>query len=115
MLRLIANHANRNPAAVALVALGRPSLTYALLCPEIEEHAQTLRAVGLGKEDRVALLLPNGPEGALGFIATSTICVCLPLNPLCTANELDIALSHPKPKGVDSLGPASMVKGALWP
>lgn len=54
--------------------------------------------MGISKEDRVALLLPNGPEAALSFLATSTISVCAPLNPVCTVNELDAALSHIKPK-----------------
>src|SRR5262249_32031002 len=44
------------------------------------------------------LLLPNGPEAAVGFLATSAICVCAPLNFVCTANELDAALSHLKAK-----------------
>jgi oxalate---CoA ligase len=91
---LIADHADVNPAAVALLAPGRPSPTYARLCAEIEERAQILRA--LGKEDRAALLLPNGPEGALGFLATSTVSLCAPIIPRCTTSELDTAFSHLK-------------------
>jgi oxalate---CoA ligase len=94
MLRLIADHAERDPATVALLTRGRPSLTST--CAEIGEHAQIRRAIDFGKEDRVALLLPNGPEGALGFLANPGVCVCAPLKPMCTANEL--ALSRLKPK-----------------
>jgi oxalate---CoA ligase len=108
MLRLIADHADLNPAAVALLAPGRPSLTFARLCAEI------LRAIGLGKEDRVALLLPNGPEGALGFLATSTVSVFAPVNPICMANELATVLSHLKPK-VLVAWPTLMAKGVPWP
>ena len=97
-ISLIADHATDNPAAFALLAPGRPPLTYARLHAEIWEHAHVLRAMGISKEDRVALLLPNGPEAALSFLATSTISVCAPLNPVCTVNELDAALSHIKPK-----------------
>jgi oxalate---CoA ligase len=104
MLRLIADHADRNPAAVALLAPARPSLTY----------AQILRAIGLGKEDRVAFLLPNGPKGAPGFLATSTVCVFSPVNPMCVANELATALSHLKPK-VLVAWPTLMAKGVPWP
>jgi oxalate---CoA ligase len=95
---LIADQADVNPAAVALLAPGRPSLTYARLCAEIEERAQILRAIGLGKEHRTALLLPNGPEGALGFLATSTVSLCTPIIPMCTTSELDTAFSHLKPR-----------------
>src|ERR1700730_12802501 len=98
MLRLIADHANHNPAAFALLAPGRVPLTYARLHAEIQQHAHVLSAFGIGKEDRVALLLPNGPEAAVGFLATSAICVCAPLNFVYTANELDAALSPLKPK-----------------
>jgi acyl-coenzyme A synthetase/AMP-(fatty) acid ligase len=84
--------------AIALMFSMTRSLTYARLHAEIWEHAQVLRAIGISKEDRVALLLPNGPEAALSFLATSTISVCAPLNPVCTVNELDAALSHIKPK-----------------
>jgi oxalate---CoA ligase len=114
MLRLIADHADRNPAAIALLAPGRPSLTYARLCAEIEEHAQILRAIGVGKQDRVALLLPNGPEGALGFLATSTSSVFSPVNPMCMENELATALSHLMPK-VLVAWPTLMAKGVPWP
>src|SRR5215831_1631276 len=113
MLRLIADHADRNPAAVALLAPGRPSLTYARLYAEIQKHAHTLRAIGLGKEDRIALLLPNGPEAALGFLATSVVSVCAPLNPMCTANELDTALSHLKPKVLIAWPDLDGEKGAV--
>jgi oxalate---CoA ligase len=114
MLRLIADHADRNPAAVALSAPGRPSLTPTRLCAEIGEHAPILRAIDLGKEDRVALLLPNGPKGALGFLATPMVSVCVPLNPMYTANKLDTALSRLKPKLLIAWSDRWR-KGALWP
>jgi acyl-CoA synthetase (AMP-forming)/AMP-acid ligase II/thioesterase domain-containing protein/acyl carrier protein len=101
MLRLIANRAADNPTAFALLAPGRRSpLTYERLYAEIEGHARALRAVGVGKEDRVALLLPNGPEAAVGFLATSAISACAPLNPICGTNELDAVLSNLKPKAL---------------
>ena len=98
MLRLIADRAAVNPAAFALLAPGRPPLTYTRLYGDTWEHAQVLRAIGISKEDRVALLLPNGPEAVVSFLATSAISVCAPLNPVCTVNELDAALSHLKTK-----------------
>jgi acyl-coenzyme A synthetase/AMP-(fatty) acid ligase len=57
-ISLIADHATDNPAAFALLAPGRPPLTYARLHAEIWEHAHVLRAMGISKEGRVALLLP---------------------------------------------------------
>src|SRR5207249_4972181 len=72
----------------------------ARLHAEIWEHARRLRAIGISKKDRVALLLPNGPEAALSLLATSTVSICAPLNPICTVNELDAALSHLGPKAL---------------
>jgi oxalate---CoA ligase len=95
---LIADQAVDNPAAFALLAPGRTPLTYKRLYAEIREHAHVLRAMGINREDRISLLLPNGPEAAVSFLATSTICVCAPLNPVCTVHEVDIALSRLKPR-----------------
>ena len=113
MLRLISDRTVDYPSAFALLAPGRPPLTYARLRDEIREHAHALRAIGIGKEDRVALLLPNGPEAALSFLATSAISVCAPLNPGCTANELDTSLSHLKPKALIASPALDVEKHAL--
>ncbi len=95
LLRLVADHADRNPAAAALLAQGCPSLTTMRLCVETGEHAQILRAIRLGQEDRVALLCRM--DRREGSALTPTRCVCAPLNPLCTTNELDTTLSHLMP------------------
>jgi oxalate---CoA ligase len=100
ILRVIADHAANNPGALALLAPGRQPLTYGRLYAEIEENAHALSAIGIGKEDRVALLLPNGPEMALSFLAISAIAACAPVNPACKANEFDAALSSLKPKAL---------------
>ena len=100
MLRLIASRAIDNPTAIALLAPARPPLTYERLYAEIRDHAHTLRAIGIGEQDCVALLLPNGPEAAVGFLASSAISACAPLNPISGTNELDAALSLLKPKAL---------------
>ena len=38
--------------------------------------------------DRVALLMPNGPELALAFVAVLSYCSCAPLNPAGTEAEI---------------------------
>lgn len=98
MFRLIVDHADHNPFALALLAPGRVPLTYARLHAEIREHTRVLGAIGVRREDRVALLLPNGPEAAVALLATSAISICAPLNPVCAANEIDGALSQLNPK-----------------
>jgi acyl-CoA synthetase (AMP-forming)/AMP-acid ligase II len=46
-----------------------------------------LRSFGLGRTDRVAVVLPDGIETAMATVAVATGAVCVPLNPGFTADE----------------------------
>src|SRR5580658_4069833 len=48
-------------------------LTYAQLAAEVARVARGLRALGVGKGDRVAALLPNVPEAIIGLLATASL------------------------------------------
>src|SRR5262249_38238781 len=102
-----------NPDAFALLAAGRRPLTYVRLYDEILEQARLLRAIGIGKEDRVALLLPNGPEAALSFLSTSAISACAPLNPIFMQYALDASHSLIKHKLLYSSPDLDVEKRAL--
>jgi hypothetical protein len=95
LLRLIADHAARNPAAAALLAQGRPSLTTMRLRAETGGARSNPSRHSPWPGDRVALLCRM--DRREGSVLTPTICVCAPLNPLCTTNELDTTLSHLMP------------------
>ena len=47
----------------------------------------------MGRNDRVALVLPNGPEMAVAFLAVAAGATCAPLNPAYSANEFDLYLA----------------------
>src|SRR5271170_6075162 len=47
--------------------------TYAELAREVARVAKGLRALGVGRGDRVAALLPNVPEAVIGLLATASI------------------------------------------
>ena len=111
--RVIADHAVRDPGALALLAPGRRPLTYGQLYAEVEENAQTLSAIGIGHGDRIAVLLPNGPEMALSFLAISSITACAPLNVTCTANEFDTTLSNLKPNALIAAPDLDVAKRAV--
>lgn len=104
----IASQAARSPSAPALLAPGRAPLSYARLLGHLDDVVRSLTAVGLGRGDRVAIVLPNGAEMALAFLAVSTCATSAPLNPAYRAPEFDFYLSDLKPKvlillaGVDS-------------
>jgi len=86
-------HATRGPDAVAIMAPGRAALTYGSLGRQIDQTAATLNALGVGRHDRVALVLPPGPEMALALIAVASTATCAPLNPILRADEFDFHLS----------------------
>jgi acyl-CoA synthetase (AMP-forming)/AMP-acid ligase II len=48
---------------------------------QIERTVLALRKRGIAPEDRVAVVLPNGPELAMSFLAISSAAVFAPLNP----------------------------------
>ena len=52
-----------------------------------------LNRFGIGRNDRVAMVLPNGPEMAAGFLAIASGATTAPLNPSYKAEEFDFYLS----------------------
>ncbi|HXH20687.1 MAG TPA: acyl--CoA ligase [Dehalococcoidia bacterium] len=65
----------------ALISTGRLSLSHAGLRAAVERMRSQLRAAGVRRGDRVAIVLPNGPEMALAFLAVATCATAAPLNP----------------------------------
>ena len=76
-----------------LLASGRMPLTYGRLHRHIDDVVQRLRALGVGCKDRVALVLPTGPEMAVAFLAVAVGATCAPLNPASSTDELDLYLA----------------------
>lgn len=84
----------------AIGAPGRPWLSYGELKKLVDDTLAALNGVGIGRDDRVALVLPNGPEMASCFIAVASGAASAPLNPACRADELALCLGDLKPKAV---------------
>jgi acyl-CoA synthetase (AMP-forming)/AMP-acid ligase II len=81
--RTIAELLQRGAAeAPALRATGgRPPLRHAGLRALAERTVAALNAKGIGRGDRVAIVLPNGPEMAACFVAVACGATTAPLNP----------------------------------
>ena len=79
---------------VALFAPGRKGLIYSELQQQLRRTIEKLHWAGIGRGDRVAIVLPNGPELATALLAVSSCAVSAPLNPGYTANELDYFVSQ---------------------
>jgi acyl-CoA synthetase (AMP-forming)/AMP-acid ligase II len=90
---LIANRARQVSGDIAVTAPGRLPLTYGQLASQIGEMAMRLNEFGLGRNDRVAVVLPNGPEMAVAFLSVVSAATCAPLNPAYREKEFDYYLS----------------------
>jgi acyl-CoA synthetase (AMP-forming)/AMP-acid ligase II len=80
-------------AAVAFAASGCPPLTYGGLRDHVERTVASLNRLGIGRNDRVALVLPNGTEMATAFVAVAAGTTSAPLNPAYRADEFEFYLS----------------------
>ena len=78
---LVAEPARSRPGAPAILAPGRPALTYSALEQQVRHCAGILRSAGVPPTGRVAVVLPNGPEMAVAFLAVAGCAACVPLNP----------------------------------
>ena len=84
---LLREHAERQPHAIAILAPGRPPLTYGDLWRQVQRIANTLQSRGVTPTARVAVVLPNGPEMAATVLGVAACAVCAPLNPAYRLEE----------------------------
>lgn len=103
--------------APAVLAPERAALSHGALRRQIRAAAEQLHALGLGRNDRVAIVLPNGPEMATAFLSVAACASTAPLNPAYRADELDFYLSDIGAKAIlvaeGETGPAVEVAGKL--
>ena len=71
----------------AILAPGRASLRFADLPEVLEMVRRDLTRLGIGPTDRVALILPRGPETTVCSLAVAACAICAPLNPDYTEDE----------------------------
>ena len=62
-------------------------MTYGALCMQASDVVRGLRSMGVARTDRVAVVLPDGPEAAVAMVAVAAGAVCVPLNPGFTYDE----------------------------
>ena len=86
--------------APAIRAPDRESLTYAALGEQVWRTGRALRGAGIGPDDRVAIVLSNGPAMASAFVCMTPWCAVAPLNPAYKADEFDFYLSDLEAKAL---------------
>ena len=78
--QLIFEQIHHTRDSIAIYAPSRSPLTYNQLLIQINQTITALGTMGIGRGDRVALVLPDGPEMAVAFLAVSSCAVSAPLN-----------------------------------
>src|SRR6185503_16912911 len=82
----------------AILAPERPVLTFGALRELAKDTIARLNALGVGRNDRVAIVLPNGPEMAAAFVPIAAGATTAPLNPAYRAEEFEFYLTDLRAK-----------------
>jgi acyl-CoA synthetase (AMP-forming)/AMP-acid ligase II/thioesterase domain-containing protein/acyl carrier protein/2-polyprenyl-3-methyl-5-hydroxy-6-metoxy-1,4-benzoquinol methylase len=85
--------AERNNNATAILAPGRIALTYGRLWKQIEGIVKALNRMEIGRNDRVALIVPDGPEMAVAILGIGSGTAVAMLNTSLSADEFDTAFA----------------------
>jgi oxalate---CoA ligase len=86
--------------AIAIAAHDAPPLTYRGLRALVDDAVASLNRLGVGRGDRVAIVLPNGPEMATAFLSVAAAAASAPLNPAYRHDEFEFYLSDLKAKAL---------------
>ncbi len=86
--------------AEAIGAPGREWMKFDGLRHLADDVAKSLHAANVGRGDRVAIVLPNGPEMAAAFITIAQAAVTAPLNPSYRQEEFEFYLDDLKAKAL---------------
>lgn len=86
---MLESSARRFPDRPAMAWFGR-HMSYRFLLAEVERFSAVLSTLGVGKGDRVGLILPNCPQYVIAYYATVRIgAILVGNNPLYTQREME--------------------------
>jgi acyl-CoA synthetase (AMP-forming)/AMP-acid ligase II/acyl carrier protein len=116
--QIILEESNNRSEAPAILSPGKETTSYRKLSRHLQSTALQLNQWGIRPADRLAVVLPNGPEMATAFLAISAVCTCAPLNPNYSLEDFKfsledlhikalvttIELDHPSRKAASDLG-----------
>jgi long-chain acyl-CoA synthetase len=94
---MLENAARRHPEATAVAWFGK-KLSYRTLLAEVERCSAALAGMGIGKGDRVSLVMPNCPHYIVAYYATIRLgAIVVGNNPLYTKREMEHQLRDSDP------------------
>ena len=88
------------PKLVAIEEPERRPLSYENLEEQVGYTARHLRGYRIARNDRVAVILPNGSVMAVAFLGISSCATCAPIDPQIKPGELKSLLIHMKAKAL---------------
>ncbi|MGB5381698.1 MAG: AMP-binding protein [Acidimicrobiia bacterium] len=88
------------PESVAIAALGGGPLTYAGLAGMMDFVGGGLRRAGIGRNDVVGIVTPNGPMAATSFLSVSNAATAAPLNPTYREAEFEFYMDDLEMKAI---------------
>jgi len=108
--------ATRNDHNDALLAPGRQTVSYKQLFDNVLELATALNSFGIGRGDRVAIVMGNGPETVISFLAVALCATAAPLNPNYKKEEFAFYYEDTKARALITLpGSAAVAHEAVTP
>ncbi|CAA0107186.1 putative sulfoacetate--CoA ligase [Zhongshania aliphaticivorans] len=84
---------DKYPTNPAITSDNKPTINFAELREILTGIQQSLTSSGYQPGDRIAVILPQGPENALTCLGIMQHYCCVPLNPELTSSELNSILS----------------------
>lgn len=94
IFQLINERAKQTPNKVALQTLDKKPLTFSRLSRHIEKTVAHLNLAGIGRNDCIVVVLPNGAEMATALLSIASGAICAPLNPEYKEAEFDFFLTN---------------------
>jgi oxalate---CoA ligase len=92
IFNVLQTQVNNQPNACAIFGLENNPCNYLELLNQAQYLTCVLSSMGIGRNDPVAIVLPNGPLMAVAFLSIACTAASAPLNPAFTAFEYDFYL-----------------------
>lgn len=91
--QMLRGGAEASPEAIAIISPGHAPITYKQLLHQADCVIQSLTEIGIARNDRVAIVMPNSAEMIAAFLGISCMAISAPLNPLYPERDIDSFLA----------------------
>src|SRR4051794_5786075 len=100
LYEFIQNRSSETPGSTAIIDINNQRFTYLDLAHRLKSLMAGLSGLQFQRNDRVAIVLPNGREMAMEFLAVASIASAAPLNPAYSFDEFTFYLSDLQAKAL---------------